>query len=98
MSHAEIATGWVREGFARERANTGSVKAAASAIARQFGISPRRALSYWWGNVSHVTADEFQQLERAYARRLQQDRARAAEEVAALDALLARIEGAQDGL
>jgi hypothetical protein len=89
---AGAATEWVRAYIAAERAVTGSVKSGCAAAARFFGISPRRAASYWWKQVSTVPAEEFLRLQAAHRSRLRLERMRAARAIADLDALLAEIE------
>lgn len=93
MSHtADDATDWVCQVFAAERASTGSVKAAADRTARWFGITSRRALSYWWKQVSHVGAEEYVRLQARHLDRLRHARLQAEQELAALDALLDKLE------
>jgi hypothetical protein len=95
MSHtadaADEATDWVAGYIAGERAARGSVKAACAAAARFFGITPRRAASYWWKQVSSVPADEYLRLREAHYQSLRLQRLRAEHELAELDALLAKI-------
>ncbi len=86
------ATDWVSAFIAAERAVTGSVKAACAAAARFFKITPRRAASYWWRQVTTVTADEYLRLRDAHHHRLRLQRQRAEHELAELDALISKIE------
>lgn len=86
------ATAWVCDYVAAQRGVCGSVKAACAAAARYFDISPRRALSYWWRQVGAVQADEFLRLQKRHHARLRLERMRTAQELAALDALIATFE------
>ncbi|MCK8785232.1 hypothetical protein M0638_12635 [Roseomonas sp. NAR14] len=90
------ATEWVRDSIRDERAKLGTLDAAYEAVSRFFGISPRRAKSYWWRQVTHLAVDEYERLKRRQADRLRLARLRAEHEMAALDALLAKIDGETD--
>lgn len=83
---------WVVAGISAERALSGSVKAACAAAARLFGITPRRAASYWWDQVTFLGAEEYLRIREGHHRRLQIQRKRAEAEMALCDALLAKIE------
>jgi len=83
---------WVVAGISAERALSGSVKAACAAAARVFGITPRRAASYWWDQVTFLGADEYLRIREGHHRRLKIQRQRAEAEMALCDALLAKIE------
>jgi hypothetical protein len=83
---------WVVAGITAERAISGSVKAATAAAARWFGITPRRAASYWWDQVTFLGADEYLRIREGHYRRLKLQRLRAEAEIASLDALIAKAE------
>jgi hypothetical protein len=83
---------WVVAGITAERAISGSVKAATAAAARLFGITPRRAASYWWDQVTFLGADEYLRIREGHYRRLKLQRLRAEAELASLDALIAKAE------
>jgi hypothetical protein len=92
INPAQEATDWVTACIQAERAVSGSVKAATASAARWFGITPRRAASYWWDQVTFIGADEYLRIREGHYRRLKLQRLRAEAELASLDALIAKAE------
>ena len=101
---ADLCTDWMHQAIREERARAGDLSRAIESVARFFGVTERRAKSYWWKRVTHVPADEMMRIASRRAERVRLERARAEHaiamadvEIAAADALLASMSGAQDG-
>jgi hypothetical protein len=86
----------LREAVAAERARCGSVKAAVAAVARAFGLKPRRVEAVWWGESTRFDWREAEQVRAAAAAQFQKEiadaEARAALLRARIDALGARLD------
>lgn len=91
-SCASLATEWVNDAIERERSSTGSLEEAIHRVARFFGLTVRRVKSYRWKRVTFVSADEFLRVQSKRADRLRHARLQAEQELAALDALLDKLE------